>query len=141
MLGSPGRPTHMNTPAVAGSHPMSSVAFGFRPESGYPGVLFQIFLQGSTVANWQKQKEVQYWVSFEGDTEPAVFYEIDSNVSLPDIGTKRYVLQCIVPLQNGRDNCPVTLTVNGFGGKSIVGRLFIGNFQYKPNGDSMSYLS
>jgi len=136
MLGSPGRPTHMNTPAISGSHPMSSVAYGFRPESGCPGVLFQIFLQGSLVANWQRQKEpMEFWISFEGHGVPAVLHETDSSVLLPDIGTKRYVLQTIVPPQSGRDRrCPITLTVNGPGGRSIVGGLFIGNFQYRPDG-------
>lgn len=139
MLGSPGRPTHMNTPAVVGSHPMSSVAYGFRPESGYVGVLFQIFLQGSLVANWQRQKEMEFWISFEGHNVPAVLHEVDSNVSLPEIGTKRCVLQSIVPPQPGHNRCPITLTVNGLGGRSIVGGLFIGNFHYRPDGSSLLY--
>src|SRR5271155_3019399 len=137
MLGSCGRPTHMNTPAVAGTHPMSSVAYGFRPESGCGGVLFQIFLQGSLVANWQRQKEMEFWISFEGQSVPAVLHELDSNIPLPEIGTRRYVLQSIVPPQPGRDRCPLTLTVNGLGGKSVVGGLFIGNFQYKPDGSHL----
>jgi hypothetical protein len=134
LLGSEGRPMHMNTSAVVGSHPMSSVVYGFRPESGWAGVLFQIFLQGSWVAIWQKQKELDFWISFQGHDVPAVLYEMESTVMLPEIGTKRYVLQCIIPERFGYDQCSITLSVNGLGGKTIVGGLFIGKFQYRPDG-------
>ena len=134
MLGSHDRPTRMNTSAIAGKHPMSNVVYGFRPESGWSGVLFQVFLQGPFVANWQKEKELQFWVSFEGQTIASVFHEIDSEVSLAELGTKRYVLQCIVPEQFSRARCPVTLSVHGVGGKSIVQGLFMGYFHYRPDG-------
>jgi hypothetical protein len=134
MLGSEGRPTHMNTPAVAGAHPMSNVVYGFRPESGWAGILFQVFLQGPFVSNWQKQKELDFWISFQGTDVPAVLYEMEANVSLPEMGTKRYILQCVAPEQVEYGRCSVTLTVRGMGGKTIVGGLFIGKFQYRPNG-------
>ena len=134
MLGSEGRPMHMNTSAVVGSHPMSSVVYGFRPESGWPGVLFQVFLQGSWVANWQKQKELDFWISFQGHDVPAVLYEMESKVKLPEIGTRRYILQCVVPERFDYEHCSITLSVNGLGGKTIVGGLFIGKFQYRPDG-------
>lgn len=134
MLGSEGRPTHMNTPAVAGTHPMSNVIYGFRPESGWTGVLFQVFLQGPFVSNWQKQKELDFWISFQGLDVPAVLYDMDTNVPLPEMGTKRYILQCVVPERMDYARCSITLTVRGVGGKTIVGGLLIGKFQYRPNG-------
>jgi hypothetical protein len=135
MLGVPGRPTHMNTRQVEGIHPMSSIVYGFRPEFGCPGVLFQIFLKGALVANWgQRSKEMEFWISFEGQTVPAVIHELDSTHSLPEIETKRYVLQTIVPPPQGRDPSPVTLSVNGTGGRNVIGGLFIGNFHYKVDG-------
>lgn len=136
MLGSEGRPMHMNTSAVVGYHPMSSVVYGFRPESGWTGVLFQVFLQGIWVANWQKQKELDFRISFQGQDVPAVLYEMESTVTLPEIGTKRYVLQCIAPERFDNERCSITMSVNGLGGKTIVGGLFIGNFQYRPDGMS-----
>jgi hypothetical protein len=139
MLGTPGRQTHMNTRLISGPYPMSNVVYGFRPESGWPGVLFQVFLQGPFIQNWQKQKEVEYWITFEGHEVKAVFYELDSQVPLPDIGTKRYVLQCVVP-QTGTDigRVPINLSVHGLGGKSVVQSLFMGYFHYKPNGIILS---
>lgn len=135
MLGTPGRQTHMNTPLVSGPYPMSNVIYGYRPESGWPGVLFQVFMQGPFIQNWQRLKEVEYWITFEGQEVKAVFYELDSQIPLPDIGTKRFVLQCIIPHANTEmGRVPVTLSVQGLGGKSVVQSLFMGYFHYKPNG-------
>lgn len=124
----------MNTSAVAGQHPMTNVVYGFRPESGWSGVLFQVFLQDPFITNWKKESELQFWIAFEGATMPAQFCETSSEVSLPDLGTKRYVLQCVVPEKVGRDRCPVTLSVQGVGGKGIVQALFMGYFNYVLNG-------
>jgi hypothetical protein len=135
MLGTPHRDTHMNTSAIAGTYPMSDVVYGFRPESAWPGVLFQVFLQGPFVQIWQKQKEVSYSLSFEGFSVKAVFYEMESTVSLPVIGTKRYILQCMVPnVATVVGKIPVNLGVHGAGGKTIVQSLFLGFFEYKYEG-------
>lgn len=140
MLGTPGRNTHMNTPLIAGPYPMSNAIYGFRPESGWSGVLFQVFLQSPVVQSWQKNREVEYWIAFEGNSMRAVFYELDSQMSLTDIGIKRYVLQCIIPPTN-KDigKVPVTLTVRGPGGKNLAHGLFMGFFHFKPNGTSSSF--
>ena len=134
MLGSHDRATYMNTSAIAGPHPMTNVVYGFRPESGWCGVLFQVFLQGPFVTNWQKEKELQFWIGFESQTMQAGLFEMESTVSLPDLGKKRYVLQCLVPNMGHWDRCPVTLSVQGSGGKSIIQGLFMGYFQYVPRG-------
>lgn len=134
MLGSEGRLTHMNTPAAAGTHPMANVIYGFRPESGWGGILFQVFLQGPFLSTWQKQKELEFWISFQGKEVPAALHEMDSNVSIPEVGMKRYVLQCFVPHRMEYERCSVTLAVLGVGGKSLAGGLFIGKFQYRPCG-------
>lgn len=137
MLGAPNRPTHMNTPAASGPFPMSNILYGFRPETGWPGVLFQVFLQGPFVESWKKQKDMQYWISFEGEGAKAMFFEMDSRIALPEIGTKRYILQCVVPdIPTTHGRVPVTLGVYGTGGKTVVPALFIGYFQCRPNGMS-----
>ncbi len=142
MLGTPGRATHMNTSAVHGTYPMSDAVYGFRPESGWPGVLFQVVLQGSLIPCWQKQTDVTYWLSFQGESVKPVFYEIDSTVAMPNIEGKRYILQCIVPqVQMEIGKVPVTLGVQGAGGKTIAQGLFLGLFEYKPNGRFLIYLS
>ena len=140
MLGSEGRATHMNTSAIAGAHPMSNIVYGFRPECGWAGVLFQVFLQGPFIVNWQKQKEMDFWISFQGHHVPAVLYEMESTVALPEIGKKRYILQCITPEKYEDKRCSITLSVHGLGGKTIVGGLFIGVYQYIPNGTSFLFL-
>jgi hypothetical protein len=55
---------------------------------------------------------------------------------MPDIGYKRYVLQCVIPDGDSLEGkrCPVTLKIRGPGGKSIAQGLFVGYFQYRPNG-------
>ena len=121
MLGSEGRSMHMNTSAVTGTHPMSNVIYGFRPESGWAGVLFQVFLHGPFVSNWQKQKELDFWILFQGIDVPAVLFEMESEVDLPGMGRKRYILQCIVPeLLDIEDRCSVTLTARGLGGRRLL---------------------
>lgn len=121
---------------------MSDAVYGFRPESGWPGVLFQVFLQGPLVQIWQRHAEVEYRIGFEGKTVNAVFNELDSQVSLPDIGTKRYVLQCIAPqVDKEMGKVPITLSVRGPGGKTLVQGAFLGFFHYKPNGISSSFLA
>jgi hypothetical protein len=132
MLGTPGRLIRMNTSAIAGGCPMSSVIYGFRPQSGWAGVLFQIFLQGNFIESWKEQKDMEYWVCFNGNNVKAVFFDLVSPVSLQDIGTKRYVLQCIVP-DIGQDagRIPVTLRVNGACGKTVNSGLCVGMFEYK----------
>ena len=119
---------------------MSDVVYGFRPESAWPGVLFQVFLKGNPF--WQKQKELAYWLSFGGASVKAVFYEMDSTVSWPDIGTKRYVLQCLVPeaIKEG-PKIPVNLNVHGPGGKTLAQALFLGLFEYKESGTSFVCIS
>jgi hypothetical protein len=141
MLGTPGRVTHMNTSASTGAYAMSNVVYGFRPESAWPGVLFQVILQGPCIPVWQKQKDVAYWLSFGGISVKPAFYEMESTVSLPDIGTKRYILQCIVPepTTNSR-KVTVNLSVHGVGGKTIVQSLLLGVFEYKDNGNYILYL-
>lgn len=134
MLESDRHSTHMNASAIAGLHPMSNIVYGFRPEFGWAGVLFQVFLQGPFIANWQKQKELEFWIAFEGHSVPSVLYQTESEISLPEMGKNRYVLQCIIPEQYGRDQCPITLSVYGLGGKTIVSGLFLGMFQYVLNG-------
>jgi uncharacterized protein YigE (DUF2233 family) len=117
---------------------MTSVVYGFRPESGWPGVLFQVFLQGTFISTWQQQKELCFWIHFKGQGVPATFHELESDISLPEVGNRRYVLQCIVPpCQYHQDCCPVTLSVHHIGEKSIADGLFVGNFQYRPNGISI----
>lgn len=135
MLGPLNRPTYMNHLAAPGERAMSDVIFGFRPESGWSGVLFQVFLQGPFVEAWKKQEDMDYWLSFGGISMKAVFYEMESSRSVPDIGTKRYILQCIVPLiDNIQGPVPVTLRVFGEGGKAVASGLFIGFFHRRPNG-------
>jgi hypothetical protein len=113
---------------------MSDIIYGFRPETGWSGVLFQAFLQGPFVELWKKQKDMEYWISFEGQAAKAVFYDMESSISLPDIGTKRYILQCIVPGIDRQGPVPVTLGVYGAGGKTVASALLIGFFQCRPNG-------
>ena len=144
LLGTPGRATHINTEAVKGLYAMSDTIFGFRPESAWPGAMFQIFLKGPLIPIWQKQKETAYWVGFGGTSVKTAFYELESPspYSLPDIGTKRYVLQCLVPeAVTERPKVPVNLNVYGAGGKSIAQSLFLGMFEYKENGISLVYIS
>jgi hypothetical protein len=142
MLGTPGRSTHMNTPAIAGGCPMSSVIYGFRPESGWGGVMFQIVLQGPFIEAWKERKDMEYWICFDGNDVKAVLFDLVSTTSLPDLGTKRYVLQCLVPnigIEAGR--VPVTLRVNGAGGKTVNSGLCVGMFDYKPSGAFPSELA
>jgi hypothetical protein len=135
MLGTPNRPTHMNTLAIAGPSPMSNVVYGFRPEGGWAGVLFQAVLQGSFAESWAKQKDIEFWISFEGLSVKAVFHKLDSSVSLPGIGTKRYIVQCVAPdIKRISGSVPVTMGVLGSGGKKVATCLFMGCFQYKQNG-------
>jgi hypothetical protein len=135
MLGTPGRLTLMNTPGIAGRCPMSSVIYGFRPESGWAGVLFQIVLQGQFIESWKGQKEMEYWVCFNRDNVKAVLFDLVSPLPLRDLGTKRYVLQCIVPnIGQEAARIPVTLRVTGSGGKTVNSGLCVGMFEYKRFG-------
>jgi hypothetical protein len=135
MIGSPDRVTHMNSASPA--YPtMARPIFGFRPESAWPGALFQVFLQGPFVPAWQKQKELEYWIVFNSQDMPATFFEIESHVSMPDIGYKRYVVQCVIPEDTSMEGqrCSVALKIRGPGGRSIAQGLFVGFFEYRPNG-------
>jgi hypothetical protein len=137
MLGLLGRATFMNT--LAASHPqfpMCKPVYGFRPESGWPGVIFQVFMQGPFIAAWQKEKELEYWITFGSQSMKAVFFEVEAEVALPDIEYKRNVLQCVVPPKDPRDggSFPVNLKVIGTGGKTVAQDLFIGLFRYKTSG-------
>jgi hypothetical protein len=136
LLGTADRPTHINSPVAGQRFFMAKPVYGFRPECAWPGVMFQVFLQGTYVATWQKQKQLEFWIVFDNQRRKAAFFEVDSDVSLPDIGTKRYILQCLVPEVVWREgnSCPVNLTVHGDGGKMIASGLLIGQFQWKPNG-------
>jgi hypothetical protein len=134
MFGSHDRPTLMNTSAVVGAHPMSNAVYGFRPEFGWPGVLFQVFLQEPFVTICHKQKDLEFWIAFEGNYIPAVFHEMESDVSLPDMGAKRYILQSVIPSKVNQERCPITLVVLGSGGKTVVNGLLVGYFNYRPNG-------
>jgi hypothetical protein len=135
MLGTSDRSTHMNTPLISGPYAMTNVAYGFRPEAGWAGVLFQVFLQGPFAESWIKQKDIEFWISFDGLAVKAIFHEMESAVSLPGIGTKRYIVQCVAPdIRKPVARIPVTLGVLGSGGKTIASALFMGFFQYKQNG-------
>jgi hypothetical protein len=120
---------------------MSNIAYGFRPESGWPGVLFQVFLQGFTVESWRRQKDLEWWLVFNNYAVPCSFHELPSHIPLPDIGLKRYVVQCIVPEIGIRSPCSVTLNINAAGGKSLGQGLFLGIFTFTENGSLLSYLS
>lgn len=136
LLGTADRPTHINSPVADRRFLMAKPIYGFRPESAWGGVMFQVFLQGHHVAIWQKQKLLEFWIVFGNQRRKAAFFESDSDVDLPDIGTKRYILQCLVPeavCSNG-SSCPVNLTVHGDGGKMVASGLLIGPFQYRPCG-------
>jgi len=137
LLGTPGRATNMNTPAVQGIQPMSDIVYGFRPEAGWPGILFQVFLQGHPIEQWRKQQDLTWLVLFNGQSTPCAFHELNSNVTLPYIGHKRYVLQCIVPdIGLNGAQCPVTMNVYGAGGKSLAQGLYLGTFTFKHDGNS-----
>jgi len=116
---------------------MSDMIFGFRPELGWAGVLFQVFLQGlSFYVPLQRQKEqLKCWIYFGGQGAPAVLHEVDSEVDMQSLGFKRWVLQCIVPERRG-SSCtrPVNLSVFGDGGKTVYQSIYIGIFTYRPNG-------
>jgi hypothetical protein len=137
LLGAADRPTHINSPVADQRFLMAKPIYGFRPESAWPGVMFQVFLQGPYVATWQKQKLLEFWIVFGSQRRKAAFFERDSDVNLPDIGTKRYILQCLVPeaVSGNGNSCPVNLTVHGDGGKMIASGLLIGQFQYRPCGN------
>jgi hypothetical protein len=124
---------YANTSTIADPDLMSNnVAFGLRPECAWPGTLFQVFLQGSFAADWYQRKDLEYWIAFEGHNVKAGMHEIESL-----LGTGRHVLQCLVPEINkvvGR--VPVTLTLHDLGGKPLTQPMFLGFFQYKPNGIS-----
>jgi hypothetical protein len=113
---------------------MSNIAYGFRPESGWSGVLFQVILQGPIVEQWRKQKEIEGWIFFNGQGTPCALHEMISEVAMPDIGFKRLVLQCIVPdIKVTGSQCPVTLNAYGAGNKSLVQGLYLGTFTFRPN--------
>jgi hypothetical protein len=134
-LGTSDRSTYMNTPVISGAYAMTNVVYGFRPEDGWAGVLFQVILQGPIAESWVKQKDIEFWISFDGHPVKAMFHEIDSTVSLPGIGTKRHIVQCVAPdIKKTVARIPVTLGVLGTGGKTIASALFMGFFQYKQNG-------
>ena len=89
------------------------------------------------IERWLKEKDLEWWVVFNGQSIPCTFHELSSHVSLPEIGGKRYVLQCMVPETKvtARHSCPVTLNVYGMGGKSLAQGLYMGNFTYRENGN------
>jgi hypothetical protein len=127
----------MNTAATMHQDfPMCKPVYGFRPEFGWAGVLFQVFLQGPFLSVWQKEKELQYWISFGSQSMKAAYFEFRSEVVLPEIANKRYILQCVVPPKDSRDgdSFPVNLKVIGTGGKTVAQDLFMGIFHYKLNG-------
>lgn len=135
MLGTSDRLTRMNTSAILGNCPMSSVVYGFRPESGWAGVLFQIFLQGEFIESWKTKVNMEYWVCFHGQDVKAALIQQSTAVSVPDIGSTRYILQCIVPdIPQADGRIPVTLRVEGDGGKVVNPGLCVGMFTYKPDG-------
>jgi hypothetical protein len=137
MLGLLGRATFMNTlAALHPQFPMCKPVYGFRPESGWPGVIFQVILQGPFIAVWQKEKELEYWITFGSQSMKAAFFEVAAEVALPDIEYKRYVLQCVVPPKDPQDaeSFPVNLKVIVTGGKTVAQDLFIGLFHYIPSG-------
>jgi hypothetical protein len=47
----------MNSAAASSHFPMAQPIYGYRPESGWPGALFQVFLQQPFIAYWQKDRE------------------------------------------------------------------------------------
>jgi hypothetical protein len=139
------RHTYINSATASNpKFPMTSVVYGFRPESGWPGVLFQVFLQGPFISLWQKQKELEFWVAFGSNSTKAAFFELESEVVLPDIDNKRYVLQCVVPPEaysHGDGFCSINLKVSGNGGKTIASDLFMGRFKYRQNGMLSGYVA
>ena len=120
---------------------MANPIYGFRPEYAWPGVLFQVILQGPFVAGWQKQKEVEYWLQFGTVERKAVFFELESDMLCPDIVNKRYILQCLVPDECFKDksSCYVSFSIRGVGGKSVVSALPVGRLHHKPNGAFQLY--
>jgi hypothetical protein len=135
MLGTVGRAARMNTSAIVGTYPMSDVVYGFRPEFGWPGVLFQVVLQGPLIPMWSNQTDVEFWLSFGGKGVKPTYHEMGSAVSLPGIGGERHILQCVVPqIDTQLGKVPVTLGVQGAGGRTIGQGLFLGYFEYKSNG-------
>ena len=132
---SPRGPHHRNNPTVGGPEPVTDLVYGFRPEAGWPGILFQVILRGAFLGDGLKYTQLAFWISFGGNEVPAIRYEMESQHTLPDLGKKRCVLQCIVPEGQYYDNITaVSMTAYGVGGKTIINDVFIGFFQLIPNG-------
>lgn len=102
MLGLLGRATLMNTlAALYPQFPMCKLVYGFRPESGWPGVIFQVFLP--FIAVWRKENELENWITFGSQSTKAAVFKVAAEVALPDIEYKRHVLQSVVPPKDPQD--------------------------------------
>ena len=142
MPGEPGRLTHMNTPAIQGEPfggtviPMTSVAYGFCPEQGYPGIIFQVYLQEPFITKFLKEgPSIRYQISFGGRPVQPAIHCLESSVYIPYMETRRYILQCFVPgPQYVMGPCRVTLDIFGRGNRNIGSRLVLGTFTYIKNG-------
>lgn len=134
---SPQRQYQMNSPMVRASESVSDLVYGFRPKAGWPGVLFQVILQGAFLDDSLKYAQLAFWISFGGNEVPAIRHETEAHYVLPDLGKKRSVLQCIVPEDQYFNNITaVSMTVYGVGRKARVKDAFIGFFQLIPNGNN-----
>ena len=114
---------------------MTDLVYGFRPEAGWPGILFQVILRGAFLGDGLKYTQLAFWISFGGNEVPAIRHEMESQYTLPDLGRKRCVLQCLVPEGQYYENIiAVSMTAYGVGGKTVIKDVFIGFFQLVPNG-------
>jgi hypothetical protein len=115
---------------------MSFLVYGFRPEAGWSGVLFQVILQNDFLQDSLKYTQLAFWISFGGNEVPAIRHEMESHYPLPDLGKKRCILQCIVPEGQYYENITaISMTAYGVGGKTVVKDEFIGFLQLIPNGN------
>jgi hypothetical protein len=118
---------------------MSNLIYGFRPEAGWPGILFQVILQGTFLQDELRYTQLAFWISFGGNEVPAIRHEMESQYILPDLGKKRCVLQCIVPEGLYYENITaVSMTAYGVGAKTVIKDEFIGFFRLTPSGSSLS---
>jgi hypothetical protein len=127
------RSSYTNTSGIPDPDAISNIAVDFSPKCAWPGSPFRVFLQGSFAEDWHQQTDLEYGIIFEGHIVKAVLDEIESS----QIGTRQYVLQCVVPqINKAVGHVSITLALWGLDGKPLIQPMLLGFFQYKPNGVS-----
>jgi hypothetical protein len=141
MRGSPDRETRMNTAAAKGTYEgrplaMANVAYGFCPEIGWSGVLFQVYIKKEFVKPFSKERELEFSLSFGEDKVSPVIHHLTSEIDLPELGRSRYILQCLVPGSPQKVGAfPVILRISGRGGRTVgQSGMYLGHFTYIPSG-------